>query len=104
MSARLDDLVEATRDARATGASSERPLSELEREVDTGREGRPFAEALSRPGTSLIAEHKRRSPSAGSIREGTGLRRRSFRPTSAAARPPSRCSPRRRTSAARSRT
>jgi len=34
-------------------------------------EGRPFAEALSRPGTSLIAEHKRRSPSAGTIREGT---------------------------------
>ena len=33
-------------------------------------EGRPFAEALSRPGTSLIAEHKRRSPSAGAIREG----------------------------------
>ena len=38
--------------------------------MDTGREGRPFAEALSRPGTSLIAEHKRRSPSAGTIREG----------------------------------
>ena len=33
-------------------------------------EGRPFAEALARPGTSLIAEHKRRSPSAGTIREG----------------------------------
>ena len=48
----------------------ERPLAELEREADFGREGRPFAEALSRPGTSLIAEHKRRSPSAGAIREG----------------------------------
>ena len=34
-------------------------------------EGRPFAEALSRPGTSLIAEHKRRSPSAGPIRDGS---------------------------------
>jgi indole-3-glycerol phosphate synthase len=31
-------------------------------------EGRPFAEALSRPWTSVIAEHKRRSPSAGDIR------------------------------------
>jgi indole-3-glycerol phosphate synthase len=33
-------------------------------------EGRPFTEALQRPGISLIAEHKRRSPSAGQIREG----------------------------------
>ena len=69
MSARLDSLVEATRDA-VDRRKGERPLSELERLVDTGREGRPFAEALSRPGTSLIAEHKRRSPSAGTIREG----------------------------------
>jgi indole-3-glycerol phosphate synthase len=38
--------------------------------VEPGREGRPFAEALSRPGTSVIAEHKRRSPSAGTIRDG----------------------------------
>ena len=38
--------------------------------METGREGRPFAEALSRPGTSVIAEHKRRSPSAGTIRDG----------------------------------
>jgi indole-3-glycerol phosphate synthase len=30
---------------------------------------RPFADALSRPGLALIAEHKRRSPSAGLIRE-----------------------------------
>jgi indole-3-glycerol phosphate synthase len=34
---------------------------------------RPFAEALARPGLSLIAEHKRRSPSAGTIREGLAL-------------------------------
>ena len=69
MSVRLDELVEATREA-VQRRRRERPLSELEREVGSGREGRPFAEALSRPGTSLIAEHKRRSPSAGSIREG----------------------------------
>jgi indole-3-glycerol phosphate synthase len=69
MSARLEELVYATRDALAR-RKRERPLAELEREADTGREGRPFSEALSRPGTSLIAEHKRRSPSAGAIREG----------------------------------
>ncbi|HWF51128.1 MAG TPA: indole-3-glycerol phosphate synthase TrpC [Solirubrobacteraceae bacterium] len=34
---------------------------------------RPFAEALARPGLSVIAEHKRRSPSAGTIREGIAL-------------------------------
>ena len=34
------------------------------------RDDRPFSEALTRTGVSLIAEHKRRSPSAGTIREG----------------------------------
>jgi indole-3-glycerol phosphate synthase len=48
----------------------ERSLSDLAAEVETGREGRPFVEALFRPGTSVIAEHKRRSPSAGTIRDG----------------------------------
>jgi indole-3-glycerol phosphate synthase len=67
---RLEGLVEATRDA-VERRKRDRPMAELERQVDAGREGRPFAEALSRPGTSVIAEHKRRSPSAGSIREGT---------------------------------
>jgi len=66
---RLEDIVDATRDALKR-RQREHPLSELEAQVETGREGRPFAEALSRPGTSLIAEHKRRSPSAGAIREG----------------------------------
>ena len=66
---RLDDIVDATRSALRQ-RQREHPLSELEAQVETGREGRPFAEALSRPGTSLIAEHKRRSPSAGAIREG----------------------------------
>jgi indole-3-glycerol phosphate synthase len=65
---RLADLVEATWDSLER-RKRERPLAELEQEVSGGREGRPFAEALSRPGTSLIAEHKRRSPSAGTIRE-----------------------------------
>jgi indole-3-glycerol phosphate synthase len=69
MSVRLDELVGATREA-VHRRKRERPQSELEREVGSLPEGRPFAEALSRPGTSLIAEHKRRSPSAGTIREG----------------------------------
>ncbi|MDQ6835015.1 MAG: indole-3-glycerol phosphate synthase TrpC, partial [Actinomycetota bacterium] len=34
---------------------------------------RPFAAALRRPGLAIIAEHKRRSPSAGSIREDLSL-------------------------------
>jgi indole-3-glycerol phosphate synthase len=68
---RLADLVEATWDA-VERRKRERPLGELEREASGQRQGRPFAEALSRPGTSLIAEHKRRSPSAGTIREGMG--------------------------------
>jgi indole-3-glycerol phosphate synthase len=67
---RLEALVESTREA-LDRRKRDRPLAELEREVGAGREGRPFAEALARPGTSLIAEHKRRSPSAGTIRADT---------------------------------
>jgi indole-3-glycerol phosphate synthase len=66
---RLEELVHATREA-VQRRKQERPLEELERQIGAPREGRPFAEALARPGTSLIAEHKRRSPSAGTIREG----------------------------------
>ena len=69
MSARLHELVGATREA-VHRRELERALAELEREAGSQPEGRPFAEALARPGTSLIAEHKRRSPSAGTIREG----------------------------------
>ena len=66
---RLDPIVQATRD-EVERRKRERPIAELEREADRRPEGRPFLEALARPGTSLIAEHKRRSPSAGEIREG----------------------------------
>ena len=69
MTVRLEDLIEATRE-RVERAKRELPLAELERAASGRGEGRPFAEALSRPGTSLIAEFKRRSPSAGTIREG----------------------------------
>jgi indole-3-glycerol phosphate synthase len=67
----LEQLVHATREA-VERRKLELPLERLEAVVGGGREGRPFAEALARPGTSLIAEHKRRSPSAGTIREGAG--------------------------------
>jgi indole-3-glycerol phosphate synthase len=49
------------------------PLSQLEALIAQRGEGRPFAEALGRPGVSLIAEHKRRSPSAGEIRAGSSV-------------------------------
>jgi len=68
MSARLDTIVDATRDALER-RKRDRPLSQLEGEAEVREEGRPFAEALVRPGTSVVAEHKRRSPSAGPIRE-----------------------------------
>jgi indole-3-glycerol phosphate synthase len=46
------------------------PLTTLERQLVARGDDRPFAEALVHPGVSVIAEHKRRSPSAGAIREG----------------------------------
>ena len=69
---RLDPIVEATRN-EVERRKRERPLAELEREAERRPEGRPFHEALARPSTSLIAEHKRRSPSAGEIRAGSSV-------------------------------
>jgi indole-3-glycerol phosphate synthase len=70
----LDRIVGDTRD-EVKRRRKKRPLAELEALLQ-GRavtEARPFSEALSRPGISLIAEHKRRSPSAGTIREGSSV-------------------------------
>jgi indole-3-glycerol phosphate synthase len=65
----LDRIVSSTLEDVARRRSSV-PLSQLESQVAERPEGRPFTEALLRPGISLIAEHKRRSPSAGEIRSG----------------------------------
>lgn len=72
MSVRLDDLVGATRE-RLDARKRDVPLAELERRTAELPPTRPFSEALSRPGTSVVAEYKRRSPSAGTIREGASL-------------------------------
>jgi len=68
----LERIVEATReevDRRRDAV----PLARLEAALQDRPETRPFQEALTRPGISVIAEHKRRSPSAGAIREGAQL-------------------------------
>lgn len=68
----LDHLIESARAGveerrRATPAESLRDRLP-DRDID-----RPFREALSRPGMSLICEFKRRSPSAGEIAPGVQL-------------------------------
>jgi indole-3-glycerol phosphate synthase len=66
----LERIVASTRqDVRRR--RKEVPLSTLEDELAGRGDDRPFCEALTLPGVSVIAEHKRRSPSAGTIREGT---------------------------------
>ncbi len=49
------------------------PMASLESELERRGEDRPFSEALVRPELAVIAEHKRRSPSAGPIREDLSL-------------------------------
>jgi indole-3-glycerol phosphate synthase len=65
----IEQLISAARD----GVESRRvevPLADLESRLESRGEDRPFSEALVRPGLSLIAEFKRRSPSAGLIASG----------------------------------
>ena len=64
----LDRIVDATR-SDVERRRREVPLAELEQRLG-GRDDRPFSEALLLPGVSVIAEHKRRSPSAGELRAG----------------------------------
>src|SRR3954468_18919264 len=59
-------LISPDRDGGETGRNRV-PQGELESPLHGRGEDRPFSEALVRPGLSLIAEFKRRSPSAGEI-------------------------------------
>jgi indole-3-glycerol phosphate synthase len=68
----LERIVDATREDVARRRRAV-PLAELEQQAAGSREDRPFSEALARPGISVIAEHKRRSPSAGEIRQGSSV-------------------------------
>jgi indole-3-glycerol phosphate synthase len=65
----LDTIVARTRE-RVAEESARRPVRELQAFAELAPPPRPFAEALARPGkVNVIAEHKRRSPSRGAIRE-----------------------------------
>jgi indole-3-glycerol phosphate synthase len=65
----IEQLVSAAREG-VERRREQVPLAELESRLESRGEDRPFMEALVRPGLSLIAEFKRRSPSAGAIEAG----------------------------------
>ncbi len=68
-SAVLDDILAVTR-GRVAAEKEERPLEELQDFAGLAPAPRSFAAALRREGTvNVIAEHKRRSPSKGTIRD-----------------------------------
>jgi indole-3-glycerol phosphate synthase len=72
---RLDPIVAATREEVARRVQDV-PAAEVEAAAARRAETDPvrgFEDALARPGLSVIAEHKRRSPSAGPIREDLAL-------------------------------
>jgi indole-3-glycerol phosphate synthase len=63
-------MIEQLIDGARQGVDARRrelPQSELESRLSARGEDRPFSEALVRPGLSLIAEFKRRSPSSDDI-------------------------------------
>lgn len=69
---RLDELVDRAR--RTVRARSDQvSISDLRTQLKARGEDRPFKEALVRPGISVIAEFKRRSPSAGEILPGATI-------------------------------
>jgi indole-3-glycerol phosphate synthase len=63
----LTEIIAATRDTVAR-RRAHLPIEELAASVQARSDFRPFRESLARPGLSVIAEHKRSSPSAGVIR------------------------------------
>ena len=62
----IEQLVSAARQG-VERRRAEVPLAQLESRLGARSEDRPFREALVRPGLSLVAEFKRRSPTAGAI-------------------------------------
>ena len=62
----MDQLIAGAREG-VEARRRELPQADLEARLAARTEDRPFNEALVRPGLSLIAEFKRRSPSAGQI-------------------------------------
>jgi indole-3-glycerol phosphate synthase len=64
----LTDIVATTRDTVAARRGY-LPIEELVATAQARTDYRPFLEVLAGPGLSVIAEHKRSSPSAGVIRE-----------------------------------
>ncbi len=67
MASYLDRILEVTRE-RLGGQRRQRSLGDLEREAAHRGAPRDFLAAMAAPGISLVAEVKRRSPSAGAIR------------------------------------
>jgi indole-3-glycerol phosphate synthase len=62
----IEQLIDGAREG-VEARKRELPQAELESRLSARGEDRPFQEALTRPGLSVIAEFKRRSPSAGDI-------------------------------------
>ena len=63
----IDQLIDGAREG-VEARKRETPQAELEGHLSGRGQDRPFQEALARPGLSVIAEFKRRSPSIGDIR------------------------------------
>ncbi len=62
----MEQLIAAAREG-VEARRRDLPQADLESQLSARAEDRPFNEALVRPGLSVIAEFKRRSPSAGQI-------------------------------------
>ena len=68
----IDELIDGAREG-VEARKRDLPVAELEAQLSARGEDRPFQEALVRPGLSVIAEFKRRSPSIGDIAPGADV-------------------------------